>query len=100
MPAHPVAVELLAESGPLAVSSANLTGAASLQTCHAAEQMLGAKPAVYLDAGPTPNALASTIIDLTATVPVLIQAGAVSVEQLRTVIPDLHNPAETATSGR
>ena len=100
MPAHPVALELLLETGPLAVSSANLTGAASPQTCHAAEQMLGAKAAVYLDAGPTPTAVASTIIDLTATVPVLIRAGAVSVEQLRTVIPDLHDPAETGTSGR
>jgi tRNA A37 threonylcarbamoyladenosine synthetase subunit TsaC/SUA5/YrdC len=53
MPAHPVALELLAETGPLAVSSANRTGAPSPQTCEAAEQMLGAKVAVYLDAGPT-----------------------------------------------
>lgn len=57
MPAHPVALELLAGTGPVAVSSADRTGAPSPQTYEAAEQMLSAEVAVYLDASPTPAAV-------------------------------------------
>ncbi|WP_433592097.1 L-threonylcarbamoyladenylate synthase [Nocardia sp. CA-145437] len=100
MPAHPVALELLAETGPLAVSSANLTGAPSPQTCEAAEQMLGGKVAVYLDAGPTPAAVASSIVDVTRAVPVLVRAGAISADRLRTVIPNLHDTTSADATGR
>ncbi|MFE9427410.1 L-threonylcarbamoyladenylate synthase [Kitasatospora sp. NPDC006697] len=89
MPAHPVAVELLLETGPLAVSSANLTGQPSPQDCAAALGMLGDSVAVYLDAGPTPAAVPSSIVDVTGPAPVLLRAGAVTAEQLRKVVPDL-----------
>jgi L-threonylcarbamoyladenylate synthase len=72
MPSDPIALELLAETGPLAVSSANLTGEPAALTAADAEAMLGDSVAVYLDAGPAgaayPNAveqLASTIVDAT-----------------------------------
>ncbi|MER5908340.1 L-threonylcarbamoyladenylate synthase [Streptomyces mirabilis] len=93
MPSHPVALELLAEAGPMAVSSANLTGKPSPQDCDAAQGMLGDSVAVYLDGGPTATAVASTIVDLTGPVPVLKRAGAISAERLRTVAPDLQDGA-------
>ncbi|MET7783496.1 L-threonylcarbamoyladenylate synthase [Streptomyces sp. NPDC005388] len=93
MPSHPVALELLAETGPMAVSSANLTGKPSPQDCDAAQGMLGDSVAVYLDGGPTATAVASTIVDLTGPVPVLKRAGAISAERLRTVAPDLQDGA-------
>ncbi|NJQ00813.1 L-threonylcarbamoyladenylate synthase [Streptomyces zingiberis] len=89
MPLHPVAIELLTEVGPMAVSSANLTGHPSPQSCDAAEEMLGDSVSVYLDGGPTPAAVASSIVDVTGKVPVLLRAGAISAEQLREVVPDL-----------
>ncbi|MGW6979269.1 L-threonylcarbamoyladenylate synthase [Streptomyces sp. NPDC054932] len=89
MPSHPVALELLAETGPMAVSSANLTGHPSPQDCDAAQGMLGDSVAVYLDGGPTEAAVASSIVDLTTAVPVLRRAGAISAESLRKVVPDL-----------
>ncbi|MFF3215790.1 L-threonylcarbamoyladenylate synthase [Streptomyces sp. NPDC002886] len=92
MPSHPVALELLAETGPMAVSSANLTGHASPQDCDAAQGMLGDSVAVYLDGGPTEAAVASSIVDLTGPVPVLKRAGAISAEDLRKVVPDLQVP--------
>ena len=49
MPLHPVAIELLTETGPMAVSSANLTGQPAPRDCDAAQKMLGGKVAVYLD---------------------------------------------------
>ncbi len=89
MPAHPVALDLLAETGPMAVSSANLTGHPSPQDCDAAQGMLGDAVAVYLAAGPTPAAVPSSIVDITGTAPVLLRAGAISADQLRKVVPDL-----------
>jgi L-threonylcarbamoyladenylate synthase len=51
MPANPIALELLSETGPLAVSSANLSGRPSATTAAGAEAMLGDSVAVYLDGG-------------------------------------------------
>ncbi|MFJ8627057.1 L-threonylcarbamoyladenylate synthase [Kitasatospora sp. NPDC093550] len=89
MPAHPVAIELLDATGPLAVSSANLTGHDSPQDCDAAQGMLGDSVAVYLDGGRTEAAVGSSIVDITGEVPVLLRAGAIEVEKLREVVPDL-----------
>lgn len=89
MPLHPVAIELLTEFGPMAVSSANLTGHPAPQTCDAAQEMLGDSVSVYLDGGPTPADVPSSIVDVTGKVPVLLRAGAISAEQLREVVPDL-----------
>ncbi|MEU5267709.1 L-threonylcarbamoyladenylate synthase [Streptomyces hygroscopicus] len=89
MPLHPVAIELLTDVGPMAVSSANLTGHPSPQDCDAAQDMLGDSVSVYLDGGPTPAAVPSSIVDVTGKVPVLLRAGALTAEQLREVVPDL-----------
>ncbi|AUY49823.1 MULTISPECIES: L-threonylcarbamoyladenylate synthase [Streptomycetaceae] len=89
MPLHPVAIELLNTTGPLAVSSANKTGGPSPSTCDEAEQQLGDAISVYLDGGTADHATASSIVDVTGKVPVLLRAGAISAEQLREVVPDL-----------
>ena len=72
MPRDPIALELLAETGPLAVSSANRTGEPAALTAGEAERMLGDAVAIYLDAGTAgaayPDAAAhagSTIVDAT-----------------------------------
>ncbi|MFD8480192.1 L-threonylcarbamoyladenylate synthase [Kitasatospora sp. NPDC059673] len=89
MPLHPVALELLNATGPLAVSSANRTGGPSPSTCDAAEAQLGDAVSIYLDGGTADYATASTIVDVTGKVPVVLRAGAISVEQLREVAPDV-----------
>src|SRR5690606_6804108 len=96
MPLHPVALEVLREVGPMAVSSANKTGQSPAVTAEEARAQLGYAVKVYLDAGPCPAAVASSIVDLTGEVPRLIRAGAVSVERLREVVPDLLVPPEAA----
>ena len=65
VPDHKIALALLEEVGPLAVSSANLTGQPAATTCQQAVDYLGDKVPVYLDGGPSPKAQASTILDLT-----------------------------------
>ena len=85
MPLHPVALELLKETGPLAVSSANRTGLPAATTAAEAQEQLGDAVSVYLDGGPCANDVASTIVDLTGNVPRLLRAGTVSVGRLREV---------------
>ncbi|MBT2480875.1 L-threonylcarbamoyladenylate synthase [Streptomyces sp. ISL-94] len=89
MPLHPVAIELLTEVGPMAVSSANLSGQSAPEDCDAAREMLGDSVSVYLDGGPTPGIQPSSIVDVTGKVPVLLREGALTAEQLREVVPDL-----------
>ncbi|MGW4562746.1 L-threonylcarbamoyladenylate synthase [Streptomyces sp. NPDC004561] len=89
MPLHPVAIELLTEVGPMAVSSANLTGHPAPETCDAAQDMLGDSVSVYLDGGPTPGNVPSSIVDVSREVPLLLREGAISPDELRKVVPDL-----------
>ena len=89
MPQHPVALDVLSSTGPLAVSSANRTGQAPPTTAAEAEEQLGSAVAVYLEAGSTGDAVASTIVDLTGERPVVRRSGALSIEELQQVLPEL-----------
>jgi len=65
VPNHKITLALLAESGPLAVSSANLTGKQAATDAEQALDYLGDRIAVYLDGGQAALGEASTILDLT-----------------------------------
>ena len=75
MPDHKIALALLQETGPLAVSSANLTGEPAAITCQQAEIALGSKVKVYLDGGASPKGEASTIVDMTGLVDSVSDSG-------------------------
>lgn len=102
MPAHRLVLELLEETGPLAVSSANRTGHAAAVDAFTARDMLGDSVAVYLDDGPSITGVPSTIIDATAIAhggdgPVrILRHGAVDRAQLEAMLGDLLEP-EAAT---
>jgi len=66
VPDHAAALALLARTGPLAVTSANRTGEPAATNAEDAREQLGDSVAIYLDAGPSPLGLASTIVDATA----------------------------------
>jgi tRNA threonylcarbamoyl adenosine modification protein (Sua5/YciO/YrdC/YwlC family) len=103
MPDHKIALALLEETGPLAVSSANLTGEPAATTCQQAADYLEGRVAVYLDGGNSPKGEASTIIDLTEIVDSydsagnvtttgkikIVRRGALSAEKIRSVAGDL-----------
>ena len=86
MPLHPVALDLLKETGPLAVSSANLSGSPPATTAAEAEKQLGDAVSVYLDGGPCPGDVSSTIVDVTGPVPRLLRQGVITVDRLRNVV--------------
>lgn len=86
MPLHPVAIELLREVGPMAVSSANVSGRPPAVNAAEARDQLGDLVDVYLDAGPSEQQAASTIVDLTGDTPRLLRAGPVSAERIAEVL--------------
>lgn len=86
MPLHPVAIELLREVGPMAVSSANVSGRPAAVDAAQARAQLGDLVDVYLDAGPAQQQAASTIVDLTGETPRLLRAGPVSAERIAEVL--------------
>ena len=92
MPLHPVALELLKATGPMAVSSANRSGQPPAATAPEAREQLGDSVEVYLDAGPVAAPIASTILDLSGSAPIVRRVGAVSVAQLRELLPDVVDP--------
>lgn len=98
MPQHPVALALIAETGPLAVSSANVSGSPPAVTVDEAVDQLGDSVEVYLDGGRCEASVPSTIVDLTGDVPYVSREGAIGVEELRKVLPGLADsrPVEEA----
>ena len=89
MPLHPVAIELLEITGPMGVSSANKSGMPAAMTADEAREQLGDSVAVYLDGGAVSTGVASTIVDVTGEVPKVLRAGAITLDELRTVVPDI-----------
>lgn len=85
MPLHPVALELLREVGPMAVSSANRSGFPPATTVEQAREQLAERVSVYLDGG-TAGEPASTIVDLTVDDPVVLREGAVTAAQVGEVL--------------
>jgi tRNA threonylcarbamoyl adenosine modification protein (Sua5/YciO/YrdC/YwlC family) len=98
MPDHKIALALLEETGPMAVSSANLTGQPAATTAQAAFDYLGESVQVYLDGGPSPKGESSTILDLTdlsadpenpAGKIRVVRRGALSIAEIAKVVGDL-----------
>lgn len=103
MPDQRVALELLAETGPLAVSSANLTGKSAAVSAEQARAMLGDSVSVYLDGGTSETGIPSTIIDATTLVHRraddageprvrILREGAVTRRRLESILGELLEP--------
>ena len=77
VPADGIAVALLASTGPLAVTSANLTGAATPTTCPGVQEMLGDRVSIYICGGPSRGETPSTVIEVIGEEPRILRAGAI-----------------------
>jgi L-threonylcarbamoyladenylate synthase len=86
MPLQPVALELLRQTGPMAVSSANISGQPPATTAAEAQRQLGDLVDVYLDGGPSPQQAASTIVDLTGPAPRILREGPVGAQAIADVL--------------
>ncbi|MGI4893694.1 MAG: L-threonylcarbamoyladenylate synthase [Janthinobacterium lividum] len=88
MPLHPVALELLQRTGPLAVSSANLSGHPAATLVAEAVEQLGSSVRVYLDGGASPKGAPSTIVDASNGPLRMLRVGAISEAELRAAVPN------------
>jgi L-threonylcarbamoyladenylate synthase len=89
LPDDEVARDLLRRTGPLAVSSANRSGRPAATTADEAVAQLGPHAAVVLDGGPRAGSAASTIVDCTVPAPRVLRVGAIPVDRLREVVPEI-----------
>jgi L-threonylcarbamoyladenylate synthase len=86
MPLQPVAIELLRQTGPMAVSSANVSGRPAANTAQEARDQLGDLVDVYLDGGRAEQQAASTILDLTGPEPRILREGPVGADAIADVL--------------
>jgi len=86
MPLQPVALEVLSKTGPMAVSSANVSGQPAATTAAEAQRQLGDLVDVYLDGGLSEQQAASTIVDLTAATPRILREGPISAHRIAEVL--------------
>lgn len=89
MPDHELTREILDRTGPLAVSSANVSGLPAATDAARAEEMLGERVAVVVDDGESPGGEASTIVDATGDQGRVLRHGALRLEQLNAVLEPL-----------
>ena len=86
MPNQPLALELLQETGPMAVSSANISGNPPATTATEARQQFGDEVPIYLDGGTAEIGEPSTIIDISGPAPRILREGAISAERIGQVL--------------
>jgi L-threonylcarbamoyladenylate synthase len=82
MPDHPAALALIRHTGPLAVTSANLSGLPSASTAQEVLSQLDGLIPLILDGGRTPGGVASTVVDCTSENLEILRPGPVSLEEL------------------
>jgi tRNA threonylcarbamoyl adenosine modification protein (Sua5/YciO/YrdC/YwlC family) len=88
MPHHPLALAVLARTGPLAVTSANRSGEPTPSTCDGVEAVFGAAVSVYLCNDRPLQAVPSTIVDLAAGDVRILRRGAIDEDVLRAALAD------------
>lgn len=90
MPLLPVAQQFIAACGcPIAAPSANRSGRPSPTTWEAVYQDMNGRIRCILKGDKTQVGLESTVVDCTGTTPVVLRTGAVTVERLQNMIPDI-----------
>ncbi|GAA1503269.1 L-threonylcarbamoyladenylate synthase [Brevibacterium permense] len=89
MPDDESALALLGRTGPLAVSSANISGQPAARTADEAQEMLGDDVDIYVDGGVRESGISSTIIDLSGDVPRILRRGPITADDLREIVPEL-----------
>lgn len=86
IPDHPIAQELILETGPLAVTSANRSGDPEACTAEEIEAKMGAQVHLIVDGGKTLGGQPSTVVDCTQDPPKILRVGPISEEEIHTVL--------------
>ena len=90
IPNHPVPIALIKQLGkPIVGTSANLSGLNSALTAAEVIKQIGDKIDMVIDGGRCPGGIESTVVDLSGVKPVIRRQGAISIEKLRNILPDI-----------
>lgn len=85
IPAHRDLIDLMERVGPIACTSANITGEPTPATAHEIKEKLGDKVGIYLDGGPAAGDSGSTIVDCSGSAVRVIREGPITVDQVREI---------------
>ncbi len=88
VPDHALARALLRAAGPMAVTSANISGAQSPVTAQEVYEQLGSRIPLIIDGGKTPGGVPSTLVDCTSSDLKILREGPISLEELRSALPN------------
>ena len=83
VPDHDVARELLRAAGPMAITSANISGQPSPSTAQEVLAQLGGRIDLIIDGGRTPGGVPSTLVDCTGKELKILREGPISLEEIR-----------------
>ena len=86
MPDHPVALALLAEAGPMAVTSANLSGELNTESASEVASQLNGRIHLIIDGGKAPGGIPSTVVDMTGEMPIVLRTGPISEAEVLTAL--------------
>jgi len=86
VPDHPVARALLRAAGPMAVTSANISGEASPKTAEEVKRQLNGRIPLILDGGETPGGVPSTVVNCLGTEPVILREGPITMKDIQFVL--------------
>ncbi len=89
VPDHEVALRLLRAAGPMAVTSANISGGPSPVTAQEVYEQLGGRIPLIVDGGRTPGGIPSTLVDCAVPELKILRVGPISLEELRVVLRNL-----------
>ncbi len=88
VPDHQFIQALLQATGPLAATSANISGEPSALTAEDVQSQLGGKLDLILDGGRSRGEMASTVIDCTGDKPILLREGPLTWSDIQAVLKD------------
>jgi len=86
MPNHAATLQLIENTGPLAVTSANLSGEPTPPLIDDVKARLGEAVAIYLDDGPAKEDKGSTIVDLARRRPAIVREGPIGRDAIEKAI--------------
>lgn len=99
VPDHPVARKLLRDAGPMAVTSANISGQSSPSTAQEVLDQLNGRIELIIDGGSTPGGVPSTLVDCTGSEIKVLREGPISLGQILAVLGENSNHTFNSRSG-
>jgi L-threonylcarbamoyladenylate synthase len=100
IPNHPAALALLHQAGPMAVTSANLSGMAETHTAEEVLAQLGGRVELILDGGRSPGGVPSTVVDTTTDPVSILREGPISEAEIRALSSGNRNGSRSGNTAK